>query len=81
MPWKVGTVMSRRKDLVTMALSEGGTMSELCRREGVSRKTGHKWLRRYREQGESGLDDLSRRPHHRSPSRTSDEMDQAVVDL
>ena len=80
MPWKVETVMSRRKELVTLAVSEGVNMSELCRREGVSRKTGHKWLRRYREQGESGLDDLSRRPH-RSPNRTSDEMEQAVVDL
>ena len=72
--------MSRRKELVTLAVSEGVNMSELCRRGGVSRKTGHKWLRRYREQGESGLDDLSRRPH-RSPNRTSDEMEQAVVDL
>ena len=81
MPWKVETVMSRRKELVTLAVSEGVNMSELCRRGGVSRKTGHKWLRRYREQGESGLDDLSRRPHHRSPNRTSDEMEQAVVDL
>ena len=80
MPWKVETVMSRRKELVTLAVSEGVNMSELCRRGGVSRKTGHKWLRRYREQGESGLDDLSRRPH-RSPNRTSDEMEQAVVDL
>ena len=80
MPWKVETVMSRRKELVTLAVSEGVNLSELCRRGGVSRKTGHKWLRRYREQGESGLDDLSRRPH-RSPNRTSDEMEQAVVDL
>ena len=80
MPWKVETVMSRRKELVTLAVSEGVNMSELCRRGGVSRKTGHKWRRRYREQGESGLDDLSRRPH-RSPNRISDEMEQAVVDL
>ena len=80
MPWKVGTVMSRRKELVTMALSEGANMSELCRREGVSRKTGHKWLRRYREQGESGLDDLSRRPH-RSPNQTREDTEQVVVDL
>ena len=80
MPWKVGTVMSRRKDLVTMALSEGANMSELCRCGGVSRKTGHKWLRRYREQGESGLDDLSRRPH-RSPNQTREDTEQVVVDL
>ena len=80
MSWKVETVMSRRKELVTLAVSEGVNMSELCRREGVSRKTGHKWLRRYREQGESGLDDLSRRPH-RSPNQAREDTDKVVVDL
>ena len=80
MPWKVETVMSRRKELVTLALSEGANMSELCRREGISRKTGYKWLRRYRERGERGLDDLTRRPH-RSPNRIRDNMEQVVVDL
>ena len=29
MPWKVETVMSRRKELVTLAVSEGVNMSEL----------------------------------------------------
>ena len=55
MPWKVETVMSRRKELVTLALSEESNMSELCRRAGISRKTGYKWLRRYRQQGDLGL--------------------------
>ena len=53
---------------------------ELCRREGISRKTAYKWLRRYREGGDQGLRDLSRRLL-RSPNRTSDEMEQAVMDL
>jgi len=43
--------------------------AELCRRFGVSRKTGYKWLRRHRELGGKGLEDRSRRPH-RSPHRT-----------
>ena len=58
MPWKVETVMSRRKELVTLALSEESNMSELCRRAGISRKTGYKWLRRYRQQGDLGLHDV-----------------------
>ena len=41
----------------------------VCRRCGISRPTLRKWLRRYREQGETGLRSLSRRPHH-SPHRT-----------
>ena len=48
MPWKVDPVMSQRKEFVALAQSEGVSMSELCRRIGISRKTGYKWLRRYR---------------------------------
>ena len=69
MPWKVETVMSQRKEFVTLAQSEEVNMSELCLRIGISRKTGYKWLRRYLEAGEQSLQDLSKRPH-RSPNRT-----------
>jgi putative transposase len=37
----------------------------LCRRFGVSRNCGYKWLRRVRQLGRVGLGDLSRRPHRR----------------
>ena len=80
MPWKVETVMSRRKEFVTLAQSEGVNISELCLRIGISRKTGYKWLRRYLEGGDEGLRDLSKRPRQ-SPSRTSPEIEQLVVDL
>ena len=80
MPWRVETVMSQRKEFVALARSEGVIMSELCLRSGISRKTGYKWLRRYLEGGEQRLDDLPKRPHH-SPNRTSDDMEQLVVDL
>ena len=43
MPWKVEPVMSQRKEFVALAQSEGVSMSELCRRIGISRKTGYKW--------------------------------------
>lgn len=36
---------------------------------GVSRRTAFKWLKRYREEGEPGLEDRSSRPH-RHPNRT-----------
>jgi len=42
----------------------------LCKRFGISRKTGYKWLKRYREAKESGLRDRSRRPQH-APERSS----------
>lgn len=80
MPWKVDTVMSQRKEFVILAQEEDTNMSELCRRSGISRKTGYKWLGRHSEGGDMGLCDLSKRPHH-SPNRTSPQIEQAVVAL
>jgi transposase InsO family protein len=49
------------------------TMTELCERYGVSRKTGYKWLERVEEEGRKGLQDRSRAPHH-CPHRISEEV-------
>ena len=38
------------------------TMSELCERYGISRKTGYKWLARFEAEGAAGLADRSRAP-------------------
>jgi transposase InsO family protein len=40
----------------------------VCRRCGISRPTLRKWWRRFQKTGETGLNELSRRPHH-SPNR------------
>jgi transposase InsO family protein len=39
------------------------SVSELCRRFNISRKTGYKWLNRYAEEGIPGLGNRTRRPH------------------
>jgi putative transposase len=54
------------------------TMSELCARYRVSRKTGYKWLARFKAEGWSGLSDLSRRPHQ-SPQQTSGAVAERIV--
>jgi transposase InsO family protein len=76
MPWKAVSLMSLRKEFATLAEVGVITLSELCRRFGISRKTGYKWLKRYRQEGEAGLVDRSRRPHriarHLSASREKD---------
>jgi putative transposase len=41
----------------------GEPMAELCRRLGISRKTGCKIFDRYQEGGMQGLTDRSRRPY------------------
>jgi transposase InsO family protein len=52
------------------------TVTELCARYGISRKTGYKMLDRFAEHGRHGLADRSRAPHH-CPHRITT----ALVDL
>ncbi len=75
MPWKRTDPMEERMRLVMEVESEVFQMSELCERYGVSRKTGYKWLERYRKEGVAGLQDRSRTPLH-CPHRTPE----AIVD-
>jgi len=72
--------MSLRLEFVELAQREGANMALLCRRFGISRKSGYKWLGRYRRGGEAALADQSRRPQ-RSPERTSAELEQKIVTL
>ena len=78
MSWQESDRMSLRLEFVTLAGVEGANVRELCRRYGISPKTGYKWLDRYKKEGVSGLEDRSRRPH-RSPKQTSAEVEAAVI--
>ena len=42
MPWKTVSLMSLRKEFVTLAETGVTSISELCRRFDISRKTGYK---------------------------------------
>jgi transposase InsO family protein len=78
MPWKESTVLDQRREFVNLALSEDANIRFLCRRFGISGKTGYKWLNRYGEGDVSALQDRSRRPHN-SPNRSTASMEQAVL--
>lgn len=80
MPWKEVSTMSQRREFVQLAADEGVNMRELCRRYGISPKTGYKWLQRFAEGGDAGLGNRSRRPH-RSPSRTEASMEALLLGL
>ena len=51
MSWKSGTVMDSRLEFGRLAEQGGLSMSELCRRFGISRETGYQRLRRYKAEG------------------------------
>ena len=58
----------------------GVPVIEVAERYGVSRKTVHAWLRRYRQDGLSGLTDRSHRPH-RHPGQLAAEIEARVCEL
>ena len=80
MPWRTFTPMSQRLEFVVLATQSGIAFSELCRRFAVSRKTGYKWLTRYKADGAQGLKDRSRCPHH-SPKQVSPTVAELVIAL
>src|ERR1700735_2122539 len=62
MPWGEFSVIELREEFVSLALAPGANVSELCRRFGIERSNGYKWLARYKAEGHAGLADRSRRP-------------------
>ena len=80
MGWKETCVVEERFKFIVDYRSDDWSMAELCRRYGVSRKTGYKWLERYEKQGMTGLEDQSRAPQ-RHPNEIVKEVAEAVVGL
>ena len=80
MPWQEVSVVDQREEFVRLALSPGANVSELCRRFGIRRSNGYKWLGRYLAAGRAGLEDRSRRPRS-SPERTSAAIEAAVLEV
>ena len=64
MPWLETAPVSEREHFIADYRLSLYTMTELCVRYNVSRKTGYKWLDRMEEGGRAALHDRSRAPHH-----------------
>ena len=62
MPWTEISTMDARLCFVAAYLRDDVAMSLLCLRHGISRKTGYKWISRYRALGAAGLQDRSSAP-------------------
>ena len=62
MPWMQQDLMSLREEFVHLVETGQLPLATVCERFGISRKTGYKWLARYRDMGRAGLTDRSRRP-------------------
>lgn len=80
MPWKEVNTVDLRREFVRLVGSGSLDVTTLCQRYGISRKTGYKWLRRYALEGDSGLVNRSRRPHHQ-PRRSSASVERVVLEF
>ena len=62
-PWRTTDLMKIREEFIQHALSGRFPVTALCNAYGISEKTGHKWLRRFKEEGFGGLSDRSHLAH------------------
>ncbi|WP_328786866.1 IS481 family transposase [Streptomyces sp. NBC_00273] len=72
------TVFGRR--LLVERVVSGRPVAHVAAEMGISRATAHKWMRRWRTEGEAGLHDRSSRPRT-TPHRTSAAIEARVCDL
>ena len=79
MPWDETTPMDQKTQFIADYLRGQDSMSELCDRYGISRKTGYKFVERYLRHGPQGLDEHSRRPNN-NPNRTPEHVIQAIIE-
>jgi transposase InsO family protein len=80
MPWKLENIMSLRKEFVMLAMAGGINFSDLCKRFNISRKTGYKWMDRYKNRGVDALADRSKRPHN-TPTKTPQHIEEEVLKI
>jgi putative transposase len=78
MPWKEVSQMEEKLRFASLAESGRFEIVRLCEEFGISRKTGYKWLERYRAQGSAGLKERSRAPRY-IPGRTDREVEELIV--
>ena len=60
MPWKETDAMKEKEKFIEEMLKKEKPFKHLCEEFGISEKTGHKWKKRFFEQGNGGLLEQSR---------------------
>jgi transposase InsO family protein len=78
MPWQETRVMDERMGFVVDWQRGEWSIAALCRRYGISRRTGYKWIDRFEAEGLDGLKDRSRAAHEH-PNEVATASAEAVV--
>lgn len=79
MGWREVSIVSMRREFVSLANGAEANVRELCGRYGISPTTAYKWIGRSAEPGET-YQDRSRRPQH-SPNKTNAVMESKILDI
>jgi putative transposase len=81
MPWRTSNEEQQRGKFCEAALRQKGSFEQLCKSYGIRRQTGHKWLKRLKEEGNKGLKNRSRLPHRLRGVRRQQEWKARLVAL
>ena len=80
LPWRQASSESERLGLIERYALGEESVAELSRQFGVSRKTAYKMIGRHKAEGEAGLLDRSRAPHHH-PNATPPELVDRIIEM
>lgn len=72
--------MDERKSFIEDWHKRKHSFAELCRAYAIARKTGYKWVERFKAAGWEGLQDSSRAPHN-CPQAISERVSEQIVSL
>lgn len=62
MLWKESRTVNERVKFIADVLKGEESITQLCLRYAITRKTGYKWIERFQQTGPVGLEDLGHRP-------------------
>lgn len=78
MPWKETDVETLKTQFILLYLTRYYTITDLCESFGISRKTGHRLIKQYKEYGLSAIENKSSAPHAH-PNATSPEIAELIL--
>ena len=80
MGWMETCAVDERMRFVVAVQEHEESFAAVCRRFGVSRRVGYKWLARFEEEGAAGLFDRPRTPLHQ-PQRIADDIVERCLEV
>lgn len=78
MPWEERTVEKQREDFIKEIEAGEKSKSTICREYGISRVTGDKWFKRYKNR-----ENLSNKSHtpFKTPEKTPEKTEKQILDI